>query len=93
MAKARGVVPAALASRPTLKKEDLPYQGAFLSLHSARTFGMSGPDPIRVTEVLAYLELVGIASPEHRAKYLRLIQTQDAVFLENHAEKAAKSQT
>ncbi len=48
---------------------------------------MSGHEPISVTEVLSYLQLMGIASVELRAKYLRLIQRMDDTFFSHLAEK------
>lgn len=38
-----------------------------------------GPQPIQVSEVKSYMEMVGIEDPDTRLKYLRLIQGLDAV--------------
>lgn len=53
---------------------------------------MGGPSAIPISEVLAYLHLMGIASIEARSKYLRLLQMMDSTYLNYVAEKQAASQ-
>lgn len=69
-----------MLNRQKLKQADLPYYNAFAALNASRQVGMSGSEAIPVSEVLAYLQLVGIASSEARSKYLRLIQKMDATY-------------
>jgi hypothetical protein len=78
-------------NRPRLKAADGPFVDSFYALHAARSGGMGGPNAIPISEVLAYLQLMGIASVEARAKYLRLIQRLDSVYLAHAAEKAEQA--
>lgn len=71
--------------------KDVPYQEAFFALSAARGSGMGGPNPIPVSELLAYLNLMGIASYTARSKYLRLVQQMDSTYLGHCAEKAAQT--
>lgn len=48
---------------------------------------MAGPNPVLISEIREYLDLMGIASQRARAKYLRLIQQLDSVYLLHAAEK------
>ena len=52
---------------------------------------MSGPNPIQVAELLAYMHMVGIASQRERSKYLRIVQEMDQTYLTYQAEKAEQS--
>ena len=90
-AKKTGVTPAPLLNRPRLKAPDAPYQEAFNSLNNSRQGGMGGPCAIPISEVLAYLNLMGIASIAQRSKYLRLLQQMDSTYLTYVAEKQAAS--
>lgn len=80
-----------MQNRPRLKPEDVPYYDAFSSLNASRQAGVAGTEPIPVSEVLAYLHLVGIASPDARSKYLRLIQKMDATYKAFVAERTPQS--
>lgn len=84
-------VPSGYTSRPRLKEVDAPFIDAFYTLSAARASGMGGVNPIPISEVLAYLTLVGIASAEQRSKYLRLIQRLDSTYLTHMAEKAEQN--
>lgn len=54
---------------------------------------MGGAEAIPVSEVLAYLQLMGIASIGERSKYLRLIQQLDRTYMAFQAEKSAAKKT
>lgn len=86
-------MPAPLRSRTKLQSVDVPYWRAFHSLHAARPHSSAGPAPIAVSEVLAYCELVGIASVPQRVKYLRLMQRLDAVYFDHRSAQAANQAT
>jgi len=91
-AKKTGVVPNPLKSRPHLLNKDAVYYHAFTTLSQARpSAGMGGRSAIPVSEVLAFCQLVGIASREERLKYLSLIQELDQICLEHWADEAAKT--
>lgn len=76
-----------LLTRPKLLVKDAHYHEAFCALSAARASGMNGPNAIAISEILALLDLVGIASVDLRPKYLRLIQKLDRVYLDHCAEK------
>lgn len=84
--------PGPLLSRPRIKLLDKEYLDAFHTLSKSRPRDMAGPGAIPVSDVLAYVNLVGVASGEERVKYLRLIQQMDDVFLEHAREEAKKHQ-
>ena len=86
-ARATGVKPAPLVTRPRLAITDAPFIEAFFTISSTRTFGFSAPNPIQIAEVAAYCSVLGIASQPERAKYLRLIQMLDQVYLADWREK------
>lgn len=64
---------------------------AFNTLSEARTAGMSGHNPIAISEVLAFCELVGIANYELRSKYLLLVREMDQVCLTHWADNNKKA--
>ncbi|VTU32284.1 hypothetical protein H4CHR_02981 [Variovorax sp. PBS-H4] len=92
-ARRTGVKPAALQKRPKIRVTDAPFSEAFFTLHSARTFGAAAPNPISLQEIVAYCSLQGIDSKAEKAKYLRLIQLLDQVYLGHWAEKNPSSST
>lgn len=80
--------PGPLLSRPRLKRQDAPYLDAYYCLSAARTAGFGGADPIQVSEIVAYLNLVGVSGAEERARYLRTIQQLDHTYLTYARERA-----
>lgn len=85
-AKRTGITPVALLNRPRLQPKDVPFRDAFYALSNSRPASMGGAGAIPVSEVLAYLQLVGIVSVAARSKYLRLVQAMDQVFLDHMAQ-------
>lgn len=57
----------------------------------ARQVGPHGFQAIPISEIKAYCDLVGIASPAQRAKYLTLVQELDQLCLEHWAEKQSQA--
>lgn len=84
------MAPPPLLNRPKLKQQDLEFLDAYDHLTTSRRMGVSAPDPLQVSEILALCQLLGIASADHRAKYLRIIQKLDRTFLD-HWEKTRPS--
>lgn len=83
------MAPPPLLRRPKLKAGDQDYLDAFYSCsHSRQSSGMGGANPILLSEVGAYLSLVGIDTRDERLKYLRIIQRLDTVYLTEAAERA-----
>lgn len=77
--RADGNVHPAELTKPALRDEDRRYYDAFRHLSACRTWNQVGPNPLQVSEVAAYLGLLGIEDSETKLKYLRLIQGLDAV--------------
>ncbi len=77
--------------RPRLRPEDTPYWDAYAALGNARPRDMGHGCAIPMTEVLALMELTGIASQTLRAKYLRLIRRLDETFMKYQGEQADRA--
>lgn len=90
-AKKTGVTPNPLKTRPRLLTVDAGYYNAFSCLSRARQSGHAGSQPIPISEIKSYCELVGIASREQRSKYLSLVQELDQLCLEHWAELQKQS--
>lgn len=82
------MVPPPLLRIPKLKRFDDIYLGAFNTLSQTRGSDMSGPQPIKISEVVAYFSVAGIDERAERVKYLSLIQRLDRVYLEYASEQA-----
>lgn len=68
------------------KPEDVPewltfYETAYQRLAGSRSYTLTGPGPIPVSEVLAFCVLVGMDSPDERMHMLRMVQIMDALYL------------
>lgn len=87
-AKRTGVQPAPLLNRPKILPHDRRYLEAFHTLGASRSAGMGGPEPIKLQEILAYFEIADIRELPRRQRYLEVIQSLDAVFLQHAAEQA-----
>ena len=79
--------------RPKILKKDEPYLDAFEACSRSRQpGGMGGSGPILISEVEAYLRLLGIDSPPERLKYLKVIQNLDSIYLADAAERRERAQ-
>lgn len=86
--RAKGLpVPAGYLKRPRIRSVDHEYLEAFDSLHRSRKMGHSSPEPVQVSEILAYVMLRGIVCAGARVKYLRLVQLMDQAYLDHWAEE------
>jgi len=86
-----GVTPQSLRSRPEMLTGSGRYLEAFWTLSRGRGQGLSGPLPIAVSEVLAYLTMIEEYSVSERLRILRLIQSLDGAYLDYAASKISKS--
>jgi hypothetical protein len=77
-----------LVSRPELYPDLYWVWEAFMMLSSTRQQGMGGPQPISLTELLAYCQYHAIQDSEEREEILHLVQHLDRVFLAHYAEKS-----
>lgn len=85
----KGVMPAPLANRPKLEPEDQFYVEAFQCLNAARSYNMSGPNPLAVGEMTAYLrDLTAFDLLSQRKRFVRFMQMMDDAVLAHHADKA-----
>lgn len=85
--KATGVTPPPLLSRPRLRPGDIQFVDAFNALSRSRIHAPGIVGRILISEILAFLELKGIASLPARAKYLRFMQMMDDLFIDHHQAK------
>ena len=73
-------------SKPELYGDLAPIWDAFQALHPTRPVAM-GAGPIPRSEVRAYFGIMGIADPEDRVFYLRMIRALDDAWLAWHAKR------
>lgn len=76
LADETGEAPPALAARPALPADLVPYWEAFAVLSCARGVG-HGPQRITLGDVLAYCELRGVDDSEERVRLVHLVQAMD----------------
>lgn len=88
MADTTGKTPPALLNRPVLKPHLAHLLEAFYELSSQRMIG-EVPQPIQISEILAYVDLLGVIEPEDRQQLLKAIRTLDAAYLEQIRESMA----
>ena len=88
LAKQGQAVPA-LQNRPKLLPECQRYWDSFIALDGCRTGNGRGPNPIQVSEILAYTKLSEVEG-EEAAKLFRIIRRMDASALDYYTEQASK---
>lgn len=91
MARRDGVAPKALENRVEVSPILSFYYGAFITLSSSRTVGMTA-NPIPLSEILAYCDLYEIEG-ESRHDFAYLIQAMDREYMkwiEDQAKKKSK---
>lgn len=81
-----GTTPKALIDRPELARPNWPDLAAFDLLDSSRLVNQVGPQPLQVSEVLAYLELAGVEDVEDRVLFLHRMKVMDTILLNHHRE-------
>lgn len=90
MQEKHGITPAALLSRPQLARDLVHYYNAFNILDGRRGGNMAGEQPIKISEMVAYLSASGEDCVESRMKFIRLMSSMDNVTLKHKRDKAAK---
>lgn len=75
-------------TKPALRSEYRRYYDAFRSLSASRIWSQIGPNPLQISEIRAYLEMVGIEDPETKMMYMRLIQGMDQVEVKHIQAKS-----
>ncbi len=78
----------AYLNKPALRDDCIKYLDAFRLLSASRLWSEVGPQPIQLSEIKAYMQLVGIKDKSTKLKYVRLIRSMDSVTLKHiHAER------
>jgi hypothetical protein len=65
----------------------------FRQLSSARVYAEVGPQPIPISEVLAYCEMMRIRDLDMRQAVLQIVQTLDGKFVEHQVKKLQGKRT
>lgn len=94
MKNKHGFTPKALLNRVPLRFDCLKYKQAFYLLSGQRIYNQGGPQPIPVSEIVAYLVAKDIDDEDERDTYLAAIPAMDAVYLDyvrKKMETASKS--
>lgn len=61
---------------------------AFTYLNACRQAGFNGPQPISLTEILAYAQYRGITCPDERDELLYHVQKLDVLYMTEQANRA-----
>lgn len=64
---------------------------AFWKLSSRRLFNEQGPQPIPISEILAYCELTGVTEPVFRDDLLSVVVMLDGMYLAHAAKEREKA--
>ena len=83
----RGIISVALLNKPELPGHLVPVYNAFTILNRTRGSNMAGEQPIKVSEVVAYLSVIGETCPERRARLMRLVVAMDGTYLAHQSKK------
>lgn len=86
VARTTNTVPRALLDRPPLNPRNRHLLEAFYEVSAGRSIG-EVPQPLRVSELLAYCQLTGVADSEERERLLRVMQRLDGVYLRHAVER------
>ena len=78
---AKGQRVRALEDRPLLWPEVQEYWDAFHDLHRSRDTGGMQATPLRVSDIIAYFDILGICEAEDREDFFRLVRALDDSWL------------
>ena len=79
-----------LRSKPDIWNDLVWVWEAYAFLSSARQIGFSGPQPLTLSEMLAYADYRGINAVDEREELLVLVQHLDRVFMNDYTAKTKK---
>lgn len=85
-----GFTPPALLARPEQHELGGDLYEAFNTLSSSRQYGMNGPLPVSIGEMMLWCWGMGIDNVDERAAFIRTMQKLDKTYL---AEVARQSDT
>lgn len=83
-----GIEPDALRTRPELPTELASTYNAFTFLNKARGGNMAGEQPLRLSDIAAYLAVVGETCQDRRIRLLHLVSEMDGAYLEFRSKQA-----
>lgn len=86
------MTPKALLDKPTLSEGVVRFWIAYSTLNNSRTYHMAGSNPIQISEVKAYFDLIGESDADYRETALRHIKRLDNMFVDDEVQKS-KSKT
>jgi hypothetical protein len=87
-----GIKPKGLHERPLLQEDLHDIWQAYSMLHACRSAGFSGPNPISMTEIQAYLSVIQENDTEERMRLLTFIKMLDSMYL-GHAYDESKKKS
>ena len=67
--------------RPALRNDCIKYFDAFRYLGASRLWSEVGPQPVQVSEVKAYVDMIGLDDVDTKLKFLKFVQLMDRVEL------------
>lgn len=76
-----------LNSKPEIFRDLVWIWEGFMCLSLSRQYGMGAPQPVSMSDVLAYCEFFHIYDPADREDFLYHVQRMDAVFMKDFKEK------
>ena len=79
--------PSLLREKPILLEVNQPIWEGFWFLSDGRTQGVSGSDPIRLGDMIDYLDFQEITGPDDRKDFVWFIRRMDRVLLDHINEK------
>lgn len=75
-------MPPCLLRKPKLRTDCYGYYEAFYALSGRRNYGRAGPQPVPISEMVAYCDVFGVPKGYIRAKFVRLMARMDAAYLQ-----------
>lgn len=79
-----------LEKRPLLTDATEPFWDAFMLLSNSRGSSGFGPNAIAFSDIVAFINLFGIAGDDAVDDYVYFIQLLDGVYLNHKAHEASK---
>ena len=82
----------ALKNRPHVSMWTAEYWEAYKVLGGSRIVHQGGIGPIPLSEIAAYMDVVGVRDVDERLKFIRMIQALDGVYV-THINAQAKQKS
>lgn len=82
------MTPKGLLEKPSLDEGVVRFWIAYSTLNNSRTYHMGGANPIQVSEVKAYFDLIGESDTDYRETALRHIKRLDNMFIDDEVRKS-----